>query len=267
MNKTNNLLLIIFLLALLASFTSSAVLAAPQINLIPTSVRASFKAVGKAATQMQQDMNKMMQSMDQLSVVYKHQCKNSVPSANCPILKEQLQDAFMALNNQLAQNLPKMSRSVNNAYQQMQQTLEHLGRKYNAAEIARLNHDASKKMQKRKAALNGRNPFNGMQKMISQLNDALGSSNTNFYVIASETFIGLKMVKDELATLQRNIDNNRIMDSLSMSFNSFSQNDLNTISNVRDIVFPGDNETDEIPQYQPQNSEQSYESRINRYMD
>lgn len=238
----------------------------PQLELFPVSVQESFKQAEMQTVQMQSELTRISQEMKTQETLYKEsKCDQLSDDAGCRQLKAQMREKFMELNTSVQESLPEVKRAVSHAHKTMGKSLTRMANNYTPSQLVKLNHEAMQRGQKNSSQrISGRTPLGRMAAMFGKINKAIGSKQTNLYVLASQTYADLSMINEELKLLEQNTANNAVVSSLGINLDDLSDESMDTIANYRSLVM-GDEAAYDSPVYPDQNSTKNYEQRLSHF--
>lgn len=262
-----HLTLVVAAVGLLSGLMMSQVLAAnsPQLELFPVSVQESFKQAETQTVQMQSELTRISEEMKVQETLYKEsKCDQLSDDGGCRQLKAQMREKFMELNAVVQAALPEVKRSVVHAHKTMGKSLARMANNYTPSQLIKLNHEAMQRDQQTRKKVSGRTPLGRMAALFGKINKAMGSKQTNLYVLASQTYADLSLISEELELLEQNTANNSVVNSIGINLDDLSDESMETISNYRSLVM-GDEEMYDSPVYPNQNSIRSYEDRLSHF--
>ena len=245
---------------------SAAAANSPQLELFPVSVQESFKQAETQTTQMQSELTRISDDMKVQEQLYKEsKCDQLSDDAGCRQLKSQMRDKYMELNTAVQQALPELKRAVKHAHKTMGASLSRMANNYTPSQLIKLNHDAMQRNQQVKQSSRGRTPLGRMASLFGKINKAMGSKQTNLYVLASQTYADLSLINEELDLLEQNTANNAVVNSLGIHLDDLSDETIETIANYRTLVMGDDGSISDVPAYPQQNTAKSYEDRLSQF--
>jgi hypothetical protein len=245
--------------------TSSVLASSPQLELFPVSVQASFKQAESQTLEMQNELTRISEEMKIQEKLYiESKCDQLSDDSGCRQLKSQMKDKYMELNTAVQKALPEVQRTVKHAHKTMGASLKRLSHKYTPSQLIKLNHEAMQTNNKPRQANTAKTPLGRMASLFGKINKAMGSKQTNLYVLASQTYADLTLIQNELALLEQNTANNAVVNSLGFNLDELNDESIDTIANYRVLVM-GEEENFSTPVFSDQSSSQSYEDRLSNF--
>jgi uncharacterized protein YukE len=212
----------------------------PTLNLFPTRLVDNIKATSKAAKQLENSLQGVIDKLDKEQKLYvKANCQGAMNDSGCEQVSHQMAQTYSHMLDVMGAELPKMKQTVDNTRDALQARLaDQLGYTRTGSQLQQLLQNgahAASALRTRPSGGGGMrlsDRFRQYYRLVSQV-----SQSGSLAVTGSQMYLDLDEASRLIALTQQQIQRSKIISNLAVSFGTLTPGMQKTVAVVKQVLF------------------------------